>query len=400
MKRLLIIRGGILQLAVIKKAKGMGIYTIVVDGEAGAPGLPLADKSFVVDLLDRKVIKSIAVNEKIDGVIHPCSEIAMKTMGFINDEMKLSGIGLETAIQATNKEKMRRAFDNANAPSPRSKGASNAKEAIMISNEFSGDIIFKPSRNSGSYGITRLRRDRNEMNILEAFNRAIKNSHDYSVVIEEYIEGPEFSVEIVIWNNEPRIIAVTDKFTTGSPYFVEIGHSQPSQFPIEDLNEIQNAAIWGCKALHLNWCAAHAEIKLHKKKAFIIEIGARLAGDFISTELVHLSTGIDIVAAAINLALGIVPKLTKEHPSQGAAIRYFVPKPGKLLYLHINTQVINDPNIYQFEVYKKPGDHIQELKSSHDRSGHVITTGKNAKEAIRHSVWALNNYIDYETKSI
>ena len=215
------------------------------------------------------------------------------------------------------------------------------------------------------------------------------------MVIEEFIIGPEFSIEIIIWNNQIRVLTVTDKLTTDEPYFVELGHSQPSQFSKQDQKTIKDAAIMGCKALGLDWCAAHAEIKLMNKKPYIVEIGGRLGGDFISSELVHLSTGIDMVAAAINLALGIVPDLKPKHPAQGVAIRYFTPEPGKIINLVIHDAIKPDPNLYQMELYKSVGDILPEIKSSLDRSGHIIATGKNAHDAIQNAEQVLSR-IEYK----
>jgi biotin carboxylase len=397
MKKLLIIGAGILQVAVINKAKEMGIYTVVVDGNPDALGLAIADKPIVVNILNQEAVLIIAKEENVNGVIHPCSEVAMHTMGFINDTMGLSGIGLETAVKATNKEKMRQAFKAFKAPSPISKGAFSNIDALLIAKEIKGDIIVKPSRSSGSRGVTRLPENADESEIIAAFDRAIGNSYDRSIVIEEYIEGPEFSVEIVIWNKEPRVLAVTDKLTSGAPYFVELGHSQPSQYSKQELITIENAAIAGCNTLCLNWCVAHAEIKLQNGKPYLIEIGARLGGDFISTELVHLSTGIDMVAAAINLALGEIPDLTPKHDPQGAAIRYFTPTVGKLTKLDITNVTKENPQAYQFEIYKKIGDMIPEVKSSLDRSGHIITVGKDAQDAIINAEMILNR-IEYVTE--
>ncbi len=396
MKKLLILGAGILQVAVIKKAKEMGIYTIVVDGNPEAIGLLIANKPIVANILDQKAVLKIAEQEIVDGVIHPCSEVAMHTMGFINDIMNLNGIGLETAIRSTNKERMREAFELGNAPSPFSKAAKTLQDALIIAHNISGDIIIKPSRSSGSRGVTHLSFNmKNDEDVKSSFYRAIENSYDNSVIIEEYIDGPEFSVEIVIWNNKPHVLTITDKLTTGSPFFVELGHSQPSQFSIEVLSEIKDAAIFGCMSLKLDCCTAHVEIKLQNKKAYIIEIGARLGGDFISTELVHLSTGIDMVAAAINLALGIEPDLSPQHSPQGAAIRYFIPKSGKISKLIVGKKTKVNSNIIQIEIYKKVGEVVNDVKSSLDRSGHVIAIGRNAEEAILNAERVLNN-IKYE----
>ena len=165
------------------------------------------------------------------------------------------------------------------------------------------------------------------------------------------------------------------------PTFVELGHSQPSMFPKEIVEAVKRAAIMGVRALQVNNCACHAEIKVQDGNAYIMEIGARLGGDFISTELTHLSTGIDMVAAAIKVALGEKPNLEPIAKPQGVAIRYFTPKPGKLVSIN-NMEVLNDAHIYDAEIYHQVGDTIPEVKSSLDRSGHVIVTDRTVQDAI------------------
>ena len=380
-KRLMVLGAGILQVPVIKKAKEMGYYAIAVDGNKDAIGLPLASKAIVANITDPELMLQIATEERIHGVIHPCSEVAMNSMGYINEKMNLSGISREVILAATNKQMMRKAFADFGAPSPMSWGLSDKQELQDIFKYFSGDVIFKPSRNSGSRGVTKIVKGTSCDEIEKAFDRALFESRDHSVVIEDFIEGPEFSVEIVIWNHEIHVLTVTDKKTTGSPYFVELGHNQPSLFSESEVVKVKKAAIQGVKALYLNNCVAHAEVKLSKQGPFLMEIGARLGGDFISTELVHLSTGIDMVAAAINIALGIAPNLCPITQSQGAAIRYFIPKPGIVKSID-NLEEANHDYVYDFEIYKQIGEEVPIVKSSIDRSGHVITVGKNAQEAV------------------
>ena len=118
MKKLLVLAAGILQVPVIKKAREMGYYVIAADGDPCACGLMYADKAIVANIVDESTMLKIAVDEQIDGVIHPCSEVSMAVMGRINDEMHLSGISREQAIKATNKHLMREAFKKYGAPSP------------------------------------------------------------------------------------------------------------------------------------------------------------------------------------------------------------------------------------------------------------------------------------------
>lgn len=390
MKKLLVLAAGILQVPVIKKAKEMGIYVVAADGSEHAVGLQLADKPIVVNITSEEEMLRVAREEQVDGVINPCSEVSMNVMGRINDELGLSGISREAAIRATNKHLMREAFEAGNAPSPKSMLTESAEDAWNhLQNGFDSDGILKPSRNSGSRGIAKVTRDMPKEDFVKAYDVALNESRDKSVLIEQFIEGPEFSIEIIVWDGKVNVLTVTDKKTTEAPHFVELGHSQPSCFSAEDVEKLKAAAVAGVKALGVNNCACHAEAKLMDGKAYLMEIGARLGGDFISTELTHLSTGIDMVAAAINCALGIEPCLEPTEEKHGVCIRYFCPKPGKLVNIS-NTEVLNDERVYLWEIYHKEGDMIPEVTSSLCRSGHVIVTEKDAPSAIAYAESLLN----------
>ena len=381
-KKLLILAAGILQVPVIKKAREMGCYVIAADGNANAVGLQYADKAVVADITDEDVMLQIARKEKVDGVIHPCSEVSMSVMGYINDSLGLSGISKLMARRATNKYLMREAFTKYGAPNPQSYCTNDVNEAWnLFCDKFDKNAILKPSRSSGSRGIAKIDHNISREKFLELYKCAYKESRDKQVMIEQFIDGPEFSVEIIVWNGNVNVLAVTDKKTTGSPYFVELGHSQPSVFPWDIVEKVKDAAVAGVKALELSNCACHAEIKVENDKAYIMEIGARLGGDFISTELTHLSTGVDMVAAAVNIALGIAPDMKPKKMKQGACIRYFCPRPGRLVSIE-GLEHLNDEHVYMSEIYCEKGDKILEVKSSLDRSGHMIVTAKNSREAI------------------
>lgn len=382
MKKIMVLAAGLLQIDVIEKAKSMGYYVLAVDGNPKAPGFNVADKAICADIVNEETMLKIARDEHVDGVIHPCSEVSMAVMGRINDELGLSGISREQAICATNKHLMRKAFEKGNAPSPKSILAQDAEDAWRrLQSEFDTDAILKPSRNSGSRGIAKVSRNMDKGDFVRAYDEALSESRDHSVLIEQFIKGPEFSIEMIVWQGEIHVLTVTDKKTTGAPHFVELGHNQPSCFSATDVETLKAAAVAGVRALGVNNCACHAEAKLMNGKAYLMEVGARLGGDFISTELTHLSTGIDMVAAAIDVALGVEPDLSAKEEPKGVCIRYFCPKPGKLVSI-LNTEVLNNPHVYLWEIYPKEGDVIPAVTSSLCRSGHVIVTEKTPQKAI------------------
>lgn len=390
MKKLLVLAAGILQVPIIKRAREIGYYVIAADGDPNAVGLQYADKAIVANIVNEDVMLAIAREEMIDGVIHPCSEVSMNVMGRINDEMGLTGISRQQAITATNKHLMREAFEKAGAPSPKSFCFENAEEAWKcFCNDLPNDGILKPSRNSGSRGIAKIVKGISKEEFAELFERSKSESRDKSVMLEQFVEGPEFSVEIIVWDGQVNVLTVTDKKTTEAPYFVELGHNQPSTFPTEIVEKIKSAAVAGVKALKVNNCACHAEVKVQEGEAYIMEIGARMGGDFISTVLTRLSTGVNMMDAAVNCALGIEPDLTPKAEPQGVCIRYFCPRPGKLVSIS-NTEVLEDPRVHEWEIYHKEGDMIPEVTSSLCRSGHVIVTEDTPQKAIAFAEILLN----------
>jgi biotin carboxylase len=384
MQTLMVLGAGSLQLPAIITAKSMGLKVVACDGDPKAPGLVLADKAYVIDIVDPFLCLDVARKEKIHGVVHIGSEVSMLAMGRVNEALCLPGVDAATAVRATNKVKMRRAFEAGNAPSPKSIGAATEDEALAAAEQVGWPLIVKPTRNSGSRGVIRLGSHQQTL-LPAAFRRAVAESRDASAVIESFVEGPEFSVEILTWNGEPRVLAVTDKETTDAPYFVETGHSQPTRRTTEEKNLIIEAAIKGVKALGIDWAAAHAEVKLSPKGPFIMEIGARLGGDYITTELVPRSTGIDMVEGAINLALGRSPDLTPRHAPQGCCIRYITPCPGTVVAIEGAEKAQSMPGVKIVVVDLKNGETVPELTSSLARVGHVIAEGHDAKESIRHA---------------
>lgn len=396
-KRILVLAAGILQVPIIKRAHEMGIYVIAADGDPNACGLKYADKAIVANITSEEEMLRVAREEKIDGVIHPCSEVSMNVMGRINDELHLSGISKDQAIRATNKHLMREAFEAYGAPSPMSRCFTDVEVAWgSFCTDFTGACILKPSRNSGSRGIAKISSNIKIDEFARLFEISKNESRDKQVMLEQFIEGPEFSIEIIVWDGQVNVLTVTDKKTTEAPHFVELGHNQPSCFPAETVEKIKAAAVAGVKALGVNNCACHAEVKVQDGEPFIMEIGARMGGDFISTVLTPLSTGVDMIAAAVNCALGIEPCLTPAAELQGVCIRYFCPNPGVLKSIS-NTEVLNDPRVYEWEIYHKVGDIIPEVTSSLCRSGHVIVTEETPQKAIAYAERLISEVI-FETE--
>ena len=160
-----------------------------------------------------------------------------------------------------------------------------------------------------------------------AYEYTVKYSRGGEIVVEEFMEGPEVSVETLAVDGEVHVIQITDKLTTGAPYFVEMGHSQPSQLKEEIQEEIKEVAIAANNTIGIKNGPSHTEIKVTKDGPKIVELGARLGGDCITTHLVPLSTGVNMVECSIRCALGEKPDLEPKW-SKGSAIMYLKTETG------------------------------------------------------------------------
>ena len=195
------------------------------------------------------------------------------------------------------------------------------------------------------------------------------------------MEGPEVSVETLAVNGNINVIQITDKVTTGAPYFVEMGHSQPCLLSESARKRIAEVAIAANKAIGIKNGPSHTEIKVTQSGPKIVELGARLGGDCITTHLVPLSTGVNMVEASIRIAIGEKPDL-KPKWNKGAAIRYLRTATGTIKEITGIEKAEKVPGVKQVSIVHSIGEQIGEIKSSVDRAGFVIAQSEDAAKAI------------------
>ena len=317
-KKVLLLGASALQLAAIRKAKELGVTCIAVDYDENAVGVKEVDKFYNVSTIDYKRVLETAQKEEVDGIFTICSDRPMQIVAKVGATLGLNTISCEAALLATNKAFMRNALFDNNVSIPKYKICKDFLDFKNAIKELGFPVIVKPSDNSGSRGISFIECE-NSYN--QAYEYAKENSLDGVVLVEEFVNGDEVSVEAFVENGEVRIIQITDKITTGAPHFVEMGHNQPSAHPDHIVTLIKETTINAVKALKIEGGPVHAELKVARDGVKVIELGARLGGDYIATDLVPLSTGVDLVEANIKWALGLPFNLDKKY-SRYAAIRY------------------------------------------------------------------------------
>lgn len=397
-KKMMILGASALQVPAIKKAKELGYQIILVDYDENAVGFALADVKLVVSTLDQEEVYRQALIYEPDVVITSTSDGPVRTAAYVNEKLgKRPDLSYENSLCATIKSRMRDRLRECGVPIPEYYAATDFAGFSEAVDRLNGHCIVKPADNAGSRGVVLLGGSERQDGILEdeehgearerkrrVYEYSLENSRNGTVMVEEYMKGPEVSVEIMVVEGEPHILAITDKYITPPPYFVELAHCEPSRLDEETQNRIREVASQAVRAIGIENAPAHVEVKVTPEGPKIVELGARLGGDFITSRLVPLSTGIDMVGASVLLATGEKPDLTQTR-KQGAAIHFIHAKEdqqGVIEKITVPETLRKADGVEEIVLYQKPGATVQGTRSSNDRLGHVITVGKTAGEAM------------------
>ena len=367
-KKLAIIGASYLQEPLVKKAKEMGLYTICFAWAEGATCANICDKFYDISIVEKEQILKICQEEQIDGICTIASDVAAPTVAYVANAMGLVGNDYEAAVRANNKYLMRQAFMKAGVPCPKfmmvTPETIHTPEVIDGLRDFQFPMITKPSDRSGSLGVTKIMMPSEHYPAMEL---AMSKSFKHEAMVEEFIEGREISVEFISYKGTHYPLQITDKVTTEAPHFVELEHHQPSTLSEDMFTKIYDITKTALDALGLTNGASHAEYKITKEgRIAIMEIGGRMGGDFIGSDLVRLSTGYDFVKGVIEVALGEFKEPIKTISRHSGV--YFLCKETEQLHPIFENWKEN-PLFVEGEI---TDNELRNVTCSADRSGYVI----------------------------
>lgn len=381
-KKVLFLGGGPLQIPALIKTKALGYYVICLDYDENAPGSKYADQFELISTIDKRAVLDIADKEHVDYVITSTSDAPVRTAAYVSEKLGLpTGISSSGAARATHKDIMRNCLDEADLPIPEYRIARSENEFREALRYFDYDCVVKPADSSASRGVVLLKKSQS-VNVARLYHEEIKYSKRGVLMVEEYLCGSEVSVEAMTVDGKTNILAITDKLTTAPPFFVELGHSEPTQLPTKTKEEIETLTKKVVSTIGIINGPSHTEIMITENGPKIIETAARLGGDYITARLVPLSTGIDMVGASVDLALLGTVDIPKPQ-NRGAAIRFITSHSGTIESITINERARTHPNLEEIEFYKGIGECIHSPESSSDRIGHVICSADDAETAVR-----------------
>jgi len=364
MKRLAIIGASYLQVPLILKAKEMGYETHVFAWAAGDVGERLADRFYPISIVEKQAILDKCREIGIDGICTISSDLAAVTVNYVAQALGLPGNSMECTLKSTNKHQMRLAFAQGGDPSPRSVEVGPDAD-LSVLHDFRYPLIVKPTDRSGSRGITKVEIP---AGLPQAITRAREQSFEKKAVVEEFVDGQEYSVECVSYQGVHHLLQITLKYTTGAPMYIETGHVEPAPLPPQTADRIEAVVYHALDTLEIKNGASHSELKIDAAGNInLIEIGGRMGGDCIGSHLVRYTTGMDFVGMVVQIATGREPDFTKEKTWPACGIRFITDKHD----LDLREELKQDPTVTMLEESPvDPMDHL--VTDSAARFGYYI----------------------------
>jgi biotin carboxylase len=434
-ERIIILGAGVMQGPAIKIAKELGLYTIVVDGSSSALHKDMADQFEQIDLKDKEGIEAFARSLQnsggLGGIMTAGTDFSA-TVAWVAEKLNLPGIPYEAALNASDKSLMRACFKKAGLPSPEyvvitkewgvggptdlsvkaaftwptpfcinsstcspvrmpslggsgehssnndttfdlnSDNPNNISNSSFLIPHSSFPLVIKPVDNMGGRGCRRV----DSMGEFDAAAaEALRFSRSGRAIVEAYMDGPEFSVDAIVYHGEITICGLADRHIFFPPYFIEMGHTMPTVIAPEQQTMLLETFCAGVRALGLadgeSIGAAKGDIKLTAQGPMIGEIAARLSGGYMSGWTYPYSSGVEPIRAAILAAMGRKPDCLNPVKSWTSAERAFISIPGTVKA--ITGTAHNNPLVKDLFLRIAKGDKVNFPENNVSKCGNIIS---------------------------
>ncbi|HWI65922.1 MAG TPA: ATP-grasp domain-containing protein [Symbiobacteriaceae bacterium] len=317
------------------------------------------------------------------------TEYGLEPAARIAERLGVRGNPLRPVTLTRDKVQMRVLMQEAGFTPVQFRVCRDAAEALAFLEQVGGPIILKPVLGSGSEGVARVD-DPAELDRAWAWAAGAAGG---PVMAEEFLDGPEYSVEALTLGGVHQVLAITEKATTGHPHFVETGHRMPAPLPDYTRQAIAEYIESFLQLIGHQVGPSHTEIRLTSRGPRIIESHTRAGGDRI-WEMVELTTGVDLISTTLrDLVLGGAA-FDPVALQRAAAIRFFAHEPGVVRRITGLDEAAAVPGIVRVVCRVRPGDRVDALASSDSRPGYMLAVGATLDEADDHleTAWRLVHF--------
>lgn len=308
----LILGAGLMQIPAILSAKELGYRVCLVDADDKAIAISKADEFRKIDLKDKEGIlqyaKSLQNGSGLATVFTAGTDFSA-SVSYVCQKLNLPSHTFDAALNASIKTRMRKCFSDANVPSPKffnlDKDNFTQDKLKEISSLIGFPLVVKPVDNMGARGC-RMVRSLKEFE--PAVKIAIEVSRSGNAIVEEYMDGPEYSIDALVYNGTFTVTGFALRHIKYPPYFIETGHTMPAELDKSVHNQLISVFALGAKALGLEKGAAKADIKFTKNGPMIGEIAGRLSGGYMSGWTYPYSSDLNLTKEALLIACGKEPE--------------------------------------------------------------------------------------------
>ena len=385
----LILGAGLMQKPAIEATKALGYDAVVVDANPRALCVPFADRFERIDLKDAEGIARFALSlgDELRAVFTCATDFsAAVSLVALRCGFADRVHSPEAARRASDKLLMRRSFKESGVPSPEYFEAGEDFVRKLEQGEgaqVSFPQVVKPCDNMGARGC---RLVQNDDELMRALKEALSYSRTKRAIVEDYMEGPEFSIDALVVDGRVVVTGFADRHIYFAPHFVELGHTMPSSLAPEKRDEVVRVFCDGVRALGLTNGAAKGDVKLTESGAMIGEIAARLSGGYMSGWTFPYASGFDLTQEALKIALGCPSRfegITEVKPSKVSAERAFISLPGVVAKVYGANQAQACPFVKDVFFRVGEGDEVVFPRNNVEKCGNVISLSDSRTLAVK-----------------
>jgi len=378
---LIAVTAGHWQMHGIREAKLAGLKVIAIDADPAAEGFSISDLSILGSLDDFDIIikklKKLSLN--FCGTVSFCSEAGMKLAARIREEFLLPGPDMTLTLALLDKGIQRKIWTDYNVPGPQWKVFNDFSEAIKILLEFPLPFIIKPTDSSGSRGVTKIE-SLDSTIFEEAIKRAFRFSKSGKIIVESFMEGIEFTVEVFVIHSVVNVLAVTEKKKVEGTKGTVASELATTDRPAKIVEEIRNAVIEAFKALNYTDGPGHAEIILKKDGSLgLVEVAGRGGGFMVFNGLVPVVSNINIARLTALQAVGKQVEISNLS-SNAAVLRFFPSISGKLISIS-GFEIANQIPGVVCASFVEVGSCFPKAEADGDRLGYILSYASTLTEA-------------------
>ncbi len=382
---IIILGAGIMQLPAFEAARRNNWFSIAADGNPAAPCRSRADKFLHIDLKDRTGLAHAAEelrdSHDIRGVF-TCGTDFSSSVAWVADKLNLPGIPYQTALDCTDKYRMRKRFREHGVPCPDFREISEDMDPRKETRGLNYPLVVKPVDNMGGRGVITVE---SPEGLSEAVNEAIGYSRTGRAIIEEFMDGREYSIDALVYGGTITITGFADRHIYYPPCFIEMGHTLPSEADDQTREEIFRVFKDGVRALGIHHGAAKGDIKVTSRGVMIGEIAARLSGGYMSGWTFPYASGINLVEEGMRLAMGMAPGSLQPVLNNTSSERAFLSIPGVIKDISNLEEVHSMEHVRDIFLISDIGDTVAFPLNNVMKCGNVIAVAKNRNEAVEAS---------------